>query len=254
MRRCMQERRQSWGVNRCFGVNSFNSRKWIPWGALTLESGTGMCHCHGLFFFQAGRRSLAYKFTINAPLMCPHLQFLEKFCIFSLVLAKISALKTQIVPKTPYFPRKFRSLDPTFGNPPKKSWLSPPTSPTPRGIAWMHSGMQILQTTLSKSLYNFMKRFRIADHFDPVIIQCYKGSILKACNIWKEMWNFADNFDYDHTIIKVVGKILHFFWSLIRFTFANFCQIFTHLKVNLTLRQRIIQNGTANPSPPQKKK
>ena len=129
-----------------------------------------------------------------------------------------------------------RSQDPIFfkENPLPRPYFWKPTKkkvdclPQPGPPPWMHSGMQILQTTLSKSLYNFMKRFRIADHFDPVIIQCYKGSILKACNIWKEIWNFADNFDYDHTIIKVVGKSLHFFWSLIRFTFAKFCQIFTH--------------------------
>ena len=39
-------------------------------GALTLESATGVCRGHDPFF-QASRRSLAYQFTINAPLMCP---------------------------------------------------------------------------------------------------------------------------------------------------------------------------------------
>ena len=58
-------------------------------------------------FFQASRRSLAYQFTIIAPLLCPHFQILEKFSIFSLVLVKISALKTQNFPN-------FRSLDPSF--------------------------------------------------------------------------------------------------------------------------------------------
>ena len=47
--------------------------------------------------------------------------FKENLCIFSLVLAKIWAFKTEIfkifVPKTPHFSRKIRSLDPTFGNP-----------------------------------------------------------------------------------------------------------------------------------------
>ena len=51
---------------------------------------------------------------LNAPLTCPRFQFLEKCYIsardFSLLLAKISALKTQIfkifVPKTSYYPRK----------------------------------------------------------------------------------------------------------------------------------------------------
>ena len=71
-------------------------------------------------FFQASQRSLAYQFTTNVPLMCPPFSIFRQFCIFSLVLAKISALKTQIfqifVPKTPYFSRKIRSLDPTFEN------------------------------------------------------------------------------------------------------------------------------------------
>ena len=84
-------------------------------------------------FFQASRRSLAYQFTINVLLMCPHFQFLEKFNIFSLDLAKILTLKMQSfqisVPKTPHFLRKIHSLDPTFGNPrgtpppPKKCWV-----------------------------------------------------------------------------------------------------------------------------------
>ena len=87
-----------------------------PGGALTLESGTGMCLGHDPFF-RASRHSLAYQFTLNAPLKCPHFQFLEKVCIFSLVLAKISAPKMQIfIPKTPHFSRKICSLDPTFGN------------------------------------------------------------------------------------------------------------------------------------------
>ena len=72
-------------------------------------------------FFQDNRCPLAYQFIINAPLMCPHFKFLEKWCIFNLVLAKISALKVQIfqifIPKTPHFSRKICSLDPTFGNP-----------------------------------------------------------------------------------------------------------------------------------------
>ena len=60
-------------------------------------------------FFQASQRSLAYQFTTNVPLMCPPPPFsiFRKFCIFSLVLAKISALKTQNF-------QNFRSQDPLF--------------------------------------------------------------------------------------------------------------------------------------------
>ena len=90
-------------------------------GVLTLESGTGMCRSHEpLFSGQSALPSLPiyHQCIVHVP---PHFQFLEKFCIFSLVLAKISALKVQIfqifVPKTPHFSREIRSLDPTFGNP-----------------------------------------------------------------------------------------------------------------------------------------
>ena len=83
-------------------------------------------------FFQTCQRSLAYQFTINAPLMCPHSQFLENCLIFSLVLAKLSALKMQIFQIS--FPILYPSFfffeenplpRPTFGNlcgthPPKK--------------------------------------------------------------------------------------------------------------------------------------
>ena len=80
----------------------------------------GMCRGHDPLFY-ASRHSLAYQFTINAPLICPPFQFLEKISIFSLVLVKMSALKMQIfqifVLETPHFSRKIRFLDPTFGNP-----------------------------------------------------------------------------------------------------------------------------------------
>ena len=75
-------------------------------------------------------RPVGAPYPTNLPSMCrscaPHFQFLEKICTFSLVLAKISALKT------PHFSRKISSLDPTFGNlcstySPKK--VEPPCSP-----------------------------------------------------------------------------------------------------------------------------
>ena len=49
--------------------------------ALKLESGTGMCRSH-VPFFQASRRSLAYQFTINAPLMCPSSLIFRKILHF----------------------------------------------------------------------------------------------------------------------------------------------------------------------------
>ena len=66
-------------------------------------------------FSQASRRSLAYQYTIHAPLMCPHFQFLEKNAFTAMFLAQISALKTEIstifVSKTLLFSMKVRSLD-----------------------------------------------------------------------------------------------------------------------------------------------
>ena len=67
-----------------------------------------MCRGHHDPVFQASRRSLTYQFTLKVPLLCPlfHFQFLENSA-FSVVWAKISALKTQLfqifVPMTPHF-------------------------------------------------------------------------------------------------------------------------------------------------------
>ena len=117
-----------------FVLKKPNSEGWI-WspgvGGHWPRKGVWGCAAVMTPFFQASRRSLAYHFTIIAPLFCPHFQILENFSIFSLVLVKISALKTQILQKTPHFSRKIRSLDPTFGNlcgtyPPKKKKLSAP--------------------------------------------------------------------------------------------------------------------------------
>ena len=80
-----------------------------PQGGTTIGRWYGFYAVVMIPFFQASLRSLAYQFSINAPLMCP----------------KIFA------PMTPHFSRKTRSLDPTFGNlhgtfPPKKVECPPP--------------------------------------------------------------------------------------------------------------------------------
>ena len=83
--------------------------------ALPLEGGTGMCRRQNPLF-HASQRSLAYKFTLNAPFMCPpprFLNFWENFAYSALFWAKISALKTQnfwiFAPQTTHFSRKTRS-------------------------------------------------------------------------------------------------------------------------------------------------
>ena len=73
--------------------------------------GGGGCRCIGRRYGDVPwswpiRRSLAYQFTINAPLTCPRFQFLGKKKAFSALffMAKISAIKAQIfVPKSPNF-------------------------------------------------------------------------------------------------------------------------------------------------------
>ena len=65
-------------------------------GALTLERGMGMCRGHDPFF-QTSHRSLAYQFTVNAPLLCPLFSIFRKFLHFQ-----------------PCFGQNFSSLDPNF--------------------------------------------------------------------------------------------------------------------------------------------
>ena len=57
--------------------------------------------------FQASRRSLAYQFTVNVPLTCPHFQLLEKICIFSLILGQNVSSQNAIF-------QNIRSQDPLF--------------------------------------------------------------------------------------------------------------------------------------------
>ena len=91
-------------------------------------------------FFQTSWHSLAYQFTISAPLMCPppfpfSIFRGKKFAFLVFLLAKISAFKMQIfqifIPKTSHFSRRIFHLDPPFGNlcskhPPKKVECPPP--------------------------------------------------------------------------------------------------------------------------------
>ena len=64
--------------------------------ALTLERGMGVCRGHDPLF-QASRRSLAYQFTVNAPLLCPLFSIFIKFLHFQ-----------------PCFGQNSSSLDPNF--------------------------------------------------------------------------------------------------------------------------------------------
>ena len=94
-------------------------------------------------FFQAIRRSLAYQFTVNAPLLWLPFSSFRQFLHFQLCFGQNSSsldpnFSKLLFPRPP-FSRKIRSLDPTFWNPrgthpqkEKKSWVpSPGTSPPP---------------------------------------------------------------------------------------------------------------------------
>ena len=74
-------------------------------GALTLDWGMGMCRGHDPFF-QASRRSLAYQYALNEPLVWPSFSIFRKFMHFQ-----------------PCFGQNSSSLDQTFS---KFSFPRPP--------------------------------------------------------------------------------------------------------------------------------
>ena len=90
-------------------------------------------------FFQASCRSLAYQFTVNAPLLWPPFSIFRKILDFQPWFGQNSSSLDPNFSKfsflRPPFSRKIRSLDPTFWNlrdthPPKKVECPPP------GIWW----------------------------------------------------------------------------------------------------------------------
>ena len=139
-----------------------------------------MCHGHDPLFSGQSALPRIPIYWHCAALVPPFSNF-RKISIFSLVLVKISALKTQIfqifVPKTPHFSRKIRSLDPTFGNlcgthPPKKKLSAPPG---------MHLCMYGTVTVVFKA---FATIFVIILHY------CCMYSIIKFTSWWniKKTW------------------------------------------------------------------
>ena len=115
--------------------------KGIHWG------GGGHSHMKGVWgvlrswppgFFQAIRRSLAYQFTVNAPLLCLPFSCFRNFSHFQPCFGQNS------ISLDPNFSRKIRSLNPTFWNPvahihQKKSWV-----PSPDGIGLIRDRSQTL--------------------------------------------------------------------------------------------------------------
>ena len=87
--------------------------KGIHWGggALTYERGLGVLRSWPPGFFQAIRRSLAYQFTVNVPLLCLPFSCFRNFSHFQPCFGQNS------ISLDPNFSRKIRSLNPTFWNP-----------------------------------------------------------------------------------------------------------------------------------------
>ena len=98
---------------------------WKPRGALTLESGRGIC-CAAVMtpLFQTSQCSLAFRFTIDVPLMClPFSSFRKKFAFSALFWPKFSQdpsfFKENPLPR-PYF------WKPLWHTPTKKVECPPP--------------------------------------------------------------------------------------------------------------------------------
>ena len=78
---------------------------WIPGGGHSHWKGVWGCAAVMTPFFQTSHRSLAYQFTVNAPLLCPLFSIFRKFLHFQ-----------------PFFGQNYSSLDPNFS---KFSFLRP---------------------------------------------------------------------------------------------------------------------------------
>ena len=139
-------------------------------------------------FFQASHCSLAYQFTVNAPLLCPlFLIFIKSLQFQPWFAQNCSSLDPIFFPnflsKDPHFSRKIQSLDPTFWNPcgthPPKKKLSTPPPPHPPGIQVAMLGMDTVHTchimmvkTLS-SLCGFPHRHSWSGQMLPVPVMIF---------------------------------------------------------------------------------
>ena len=118
-----------------WGGGSGGGGSGIPGGGHWPRKGVWGCAVVMTPFFQASRRSLAYQFTIIAPLLCPPFSNFRKFFHFQPCFGQNFSSQDVNFPN-------FRSLDPSFfkGNPlprpyfwksvwhiptKKKSWVPP---------------------------------------------------------------------------------------------------------------------------------
>ena len=90
----------------------FVKRYTLGWGGHSHMKGVwGVLRSWPPGFFQAIRRSLAYQFTVNAPLLCLPFSCFRNFSHFQPCFGQNS------ISLDPNFSRKIRSLNPTFWNP-----------------------------------------------------------------------------------------------------------------------------------------
>ena len=146
-------------------------------GALTLESGTGMCRGHGpLFSGQSALLSLPIYHQCAAH-VSPIFNF-RKNCIFKPCFGQNFSYQVQflqiVAPKALYISRKIRSLDPTFRNPcgthpPKKKKKKLSAPPPPRGL----DAVTTIQLWFMVSFTSMCSKM---DH-------CHPGNLTAVCSI-----------------------------------------------------------------------
>ena len=149
-------------------------------------------------FFQASLCSLAslpiyHQYTAHVP-PPPIFKFLEKFCIFSLVLAKISALKMQIFQFE--FPRPLIFQGNQCGtHPPKKM-----SAPLPRVLS---------KRSLNLRLHLYISGY-INDHFGPYIQRLRKWVLPNWIRLFLPPLDYTKNWGWAPSRVRLSsGSIRH---------------------------------------------
>ena len=114
----------------------------------------GVCGCAVVMtpFFQATRRSLAYQFTIIAPLLCPQFSHFRKIFNFQPCFGQNFSSQDANFPN-------FRSLDPSFfkENPLPRPYFWKPVWHTPtKKKSWVPPPGTISQATMNQFMSNLV--------------------------------------------------------------------------------------------------
>ena len=148
--------------------------EWWPWGegALTLESGTGMCHSHDPFFLgQSALPSLPIYHQCAAHVPPPPFSISSKILHFQLCFGQNFSSQDAIFPnfrsQDPHFPRKICSLDPILEIPlwhmPIKKKLCAPLGRWPQCVFCY---VLCFKHWVSLALWVLLKEIRVGDFFD----------------------------------------------------------------------------------------